>query len=531
MNPFLIGILISIAVYVLISLVLSKKVKTANDFYVAGRNAPTILIAGSLIASFFGTGAFTGDLAEAYNGFFSPILVICGILVIGYVLGAVFFGKYLRRSKVYTIPQFFGKRFDSKPLHILSTIIAIVAMSVYLLSCIQGVGTVMEQVTGIPYTWCIVISMCAFAVITILAGSKGVLVTDTIMFLFFTVATIIAVAFIAESSGGWFETVMEMAKWDNPSGMLSWSGNLDYLYSNGWENLLWAIFSGVAWIGVTMVGPWQSSRYLMAKNEQVVIRSTVTAASVVFLMQFIVLIAGVFIRKINPDMVNASEAIIWASKNAMPIFFGVLLITGILAAGMSSATTFMSLIGTSVSNDILKIKDDKKNILTGRIVVLLIAVIITLLAVWNPPQIFWIMQFGTTVIAAGYLPVALASVWSKRVTKHASFWGMLTGFCVCFGLKLYTLISGNTLPIFLDPFFAGMILNIVVLVVVSIFTKPTEIEIKERQLLFVIPPEENNPVEMRKTRKQLWISVGLGAVCSIVLLAFWAIPYLIGINL
>lgn len=528
MNPFLIGILISIAVYVLISLVLSKKVKTANDFYVAGRNAPTILIAGSLIASFFGTGAFTGDLAEAYNGFFSPILVICGILVIGYVLGAVFFGKYLRRSKVYTIPQYFGKRFDSKPLHILATIIAIISMSVYLLSCMQGVGTIMEQVTGIPYIWCIIISMSAFAIITILAGSKGVLVTDTIMFLFFTVATIIAVAFIANASGGWFETISDIAKWEDPSGMLSWSGNLDYLYPNGWENLLWAIFSGVAWVGVTMVGPWQSSRYLMAKNEQVVIRSTVSAASIVFLMQFIVLIAGVFIRNINPNLTNASQAIIWASQNVMPIFFGVLLITGILAAGMSSATTFMSLIGTSVSNDILKIKNDKRNIMVGRIAILIIATIVTLLAVWNPPQIFWIMQFGTTVIAAGYLPVAIASVWSKRVTKHGSFWGMLTGFVGCFSLKLYTLLSGNTLPIFLDPFFVGLILNIVVIIVVSAFTKQTENEKKERALLFVVPEEENNPIEMKKTKKQLWISVGLGVVCSIVLLVFWAIPYIVG---
>ena len=65
MNAYLIGMLISMVAYVVIGFVISKSVKSANDFYVAGRKAPTILIVGSLVASYCSTGLFMGDVGEA----------------------------------------------------------------------------------------------------------------------------------------------------------------------------------------------------------------------------------------------------------------------------------------------------------------------------------------------------------------------------------------------------------------------------------------------------------------------------------
>ncbi|WP_404321909.1 hypothetical protein LG298_15480 [Cytobacillus firmus] len=44
-----------------------------------------------------------------------------------------------------------------------------------------------------------------------------------------------------------------------------------------WEALIWAIILGLVWSAVIAICPWQSSRYLMAKNEHVAIRSVVLA--------------------------------------------------------------------------------------------------------------------------------------------------------------------------------------------------------------------------------------------------------------
>ena len=71
MNIYLIGMLVTLIAYVVVGAIISRSVKSANDYYVAGRNSPTILITGSLVASFIGVGLFMGDVGEAYSGFFA----------------------------------------------------------------------------------------------------------------------------------------------------------------------------------------------------------------------------------------------------------------------------------------------------------------------------------------------------------------------------------------------------------------------------------------------------------------------------
>lgn len=50
MNVYFMGMCISMVIFVLIGVFVSRGVKDANDYYVAGRRAPVLLITGSLIA-------------------------------------------------------------------------------------------------------------------------------------------------------------------------------------------------------------------------------------------------------------------------------------------------------------------------------------------------------------------------------------------------------------------------------------------------------------------------------------------------
>ena len=43
-NIFLIGVIVSIIVYLVVGLYAGRQVKDVNDYYVSGRNAPTLLI-------------------------------------------------------------------------------------------------------------------------------------------------------------------------------------------------------------------------------------------------------------------------------------------------------------------------------------------------------------------------------------------------------------------------------------------------------------------------------------------------------
>lgn len=529
MNVYLIGMIFTMFAYVVIGTFISKGVKNANDYYVAGRNAPSFLITGSLVASFIGVGLFMGDVGECYSGFFSPIMVAVGVLSVGYILGSVFFGRYLRRSNATTLPQFFGKRFDSPAMHKLATITSIVIMLIYSLSCVQGIGTLMAAVTGLDYNVCIVLAVISFTLITVFSGAKGVLITDTIMFSVFSVAAIVGAFFVAEKAGGWTSTVTDMATYEVLPGILSGSGNLDYFYPTGTENMIWACGYGVAWMAVLMVAPWQSSRYLMAKNEHVVVRSSILASVSVFLIEFLMCMAGVFTNKLNPGMENPSNALIWASMETMPAILGIIVLSGVLASGISSATTFLALIGSNITNDIIKVKDGRRQLFYGRLVVLAVGIIICLLCVFYPPEIFWITYLGATVVACSWLPVAIASVWSKRVTKTGAFCGMLVGFIVSAVTKIYTGVMKVTLPIYFDPFFIGLVAGLLALVIGSACTKVTDKEKEERAKLFVMPELEKDPKEVRKTKIIMLSSISLGVFVTAALLALWVLPYLKGL--
>lgn len=523
MNVYFGGMLLSMAIYIILGIIISHGVKNANDFFVAGRNAPTILIVGSLVASYCSTGLFMGDVGEAYAEFYSPFMMTAMMLVGGYILGSIFFGRYLRRSEALTIPEFFGKRFNSRPIRILAAITAIITMTVYLLSVMQGIGTLMSYVTGVDYNICVLLALVTFSILTVTSGSKGVLITDTLMFAVFTVFSLIAVMIIVIKLGGWNAAVENVTK-INPD-LFSWSGDLSHLYPTGAENMVWAIMTGLTWVAVCAVAPWQSSRYLMAKNEHTVVRSAVWAAIGVAAIEFMVPTTAVLLNVFSDQIPSATQSMIWAMMNVVPTAVGVVALTGVLAAGISSATTFLSLIGSSVANDIVDIKDDAKKLICGRISIIVTVLIVMTLAYFNPPQIYVIMLLSGTVVVCSWFPVCIASVWSKKITKTGAFCGMLFGFIGCAAMKILAAVCEVTIPIWADSFVVGLVANIFGLVIGSKFSRISPEEEIEREKLFVVPQNEFDKDEIRKTKKTVGIFIAFGVVVAIIMLTMWAFPY------
>ncbi len=528
-NMYAIGVAIAIVVFILVGVIAGRKVKNTDDYYVAGRKAPTILIVGSLIASFLSTGAFLGDTGEVYSGFFMGIVIVGILQASGYVYGAGLFGKYIRRSEVNTIPEFFGKRFNSSRVRKLASITLIVAVVAYLLSAIQGVSTLMSTITGLDYKWAVLIAWFSFTIFTVYSGSKGVLITDTIMFLVFLCGALIGVPFIVSHAGGWFEAISTLATSSSNPGIISWTNNLSYLYPTGVQNLIWAITYGIVWAIVVMISPWQTSRYLMAKNEHTIMRSSIWASIGVTVVTMALYFSAAFIYKINPGLNDSSTAMIWAAMNCMPTIIGVILLTGILSAGISSASTFLSLIGSSLTNDIITKYNDapvEKALKVSRIGMCFVSIIVLILAFFNPPQIFWIMYFGGTVIASSWGIVAIVSIWSKKISESGAFWGMLLGFLGCVIPKTISAIKGITLPIYLDPFFIGLVLSLVGIVIGSLVKKATKENIRFVEKIHVRPNTEKDEQEDRKTHNLLYVYAVFSILLSLFFIFAYAIPYL-----
>lgn len=187
MDTFTITVVLSFIGFLVVGIWVSRGINNKNDYFVAGRNVGVLFIVGTLVASFLSTVALMGEAGMAYDGFPWPILLLGVMSKMGYLAGVVLFGRYLRDSDALTIPEFFGKRFNSSRLRALAGASVLVGMGLYLVTVTRGLAVVIEAILGIDGFWAVFITWVAFTIFTVLSGSKGVIITDTMMFFFFII--------------------------------------------------------------------------------------------------------------------------------------------------------------------------------------------------------------------------------------------------------------------------------------------------------------------------------------------------------
>lgn len=528
MSSFLVGMIISILVYLAVGWYAGRKVKHLDDYYVAGRNAPTLLIVGTLVASFLSTNAFMGEVGMSYRGHAPLIVIMTGVNCLGYIVGALYFGRYLRRSRALTVPEFFGQRFRSRRLQAFAGLTIVIGLTGYLLAVTWGVALVMTEVTGISATAAIFVAWFGYTGFTLYSGSRGVILTDTIMFLLFTSVAMLALFYIVQAGGGWFASLEQLAIYGDKPGIISWHGVVgpDSNWQTPADGLIWALILGVAWGVVVAVSPWQSSRYLMARSEHVVVRSACGASIAMFLLYLATSFGAAAVNLSNPDIDPPESTLIWVAMNLMPTIAGAVLVSGILAAGLSSASTFLSLVGFSASNDIFRHSDDpRKQLRSTRYTMVAIGLIVIVLALAVPRNIFWITYFAGPVFASSWGIVAFMSVWSKRITEAGAFWGMVTGFLGNIATNLLSLLGGVELPVYLDPILTGAVISFLTVITVS-GTGAVSIEEHEfRERLHKTPERELDPREVARTLVWPKAMLAVGVLVMAVLVIFYARPY------
>ena len=530
MSVYAFGLLISIIVYLAVGNYAGRKVKHLEDYFVAGRNAPTLLIVGTLVASLMSTNAFMGETGLAYSGYPAVIIILTAVNIVGYTAGGLYFGRFLRRSRALTLAEYFGQRFLSRRVQTVAGITIVLGCTAYLVMVTQGTATIIHEVTGLPFYATLLVAWAGYTLFTLYSGSRGVVLTDTMMFLLFAAVAFLGLAFIVDDAGGWFETIKGLAVYEPKSGIISWHGvnGPDATWKTPAESLTYAIILGIAWGIVVAVSPWQASRYLMARNEHTVIRSATITAGVVMVLYLVLMLSGAAINLINPDIDPAQENMVWAAMNVMPTPLGVLLMSGILAAGLSSASTFLSLVGFSASNDIRPVKttDDKARLKMSRRAMFVISLAALTIAYLLPEgKLFWITYFAGTLFASSWGPVAFMSVWSSRITESGAFWGIIAGLLGNVVTNSLTLFGTVDLPVIFDPILVGVVLSYVTVELVSLKTTVSEEEHALRARLHRVPESEIDPVKLRRTLLWPKIIMASGALLAILMVVFYVMPY------
>lgn len=518
-------------IFIAVGVYAGRSVKKLDDYFVAGRQAPTLLIVGTLVASVFSTSIFLGEAGFTYDGQLGPYILMPGIAVIGYVYGALFFGTFLRRSRAPTVAEFFGRRFNSNRVQKAAGMTIIVGLGGYLVVVTQGAAILLSELTDLEYFEAIILAWLSYTLFTMYSGSKGVILTDTLMFLLFCCATVFFVFYIVDGMGGVAQAVEDLTQVESKPDIASWHGTVGEgtEWPTSMDYLIWALIVDMSWGFVYAVGPWQSSRHLMARDEHVVIRAAVYACFAVALMQVLIYGIGGLINLANPNISPSETVMIWAAKNLVPSFLGAVLLAGIMAAALSSASTFLSLVGFSISNDIV-VRKQELTLRSSRIAMFVTGAAVLVLCFIFPPNVFWLMMFIGTVFASSWGPVGFMSIWSKSITAEGAFWGIVLGF---FGnvipatLEYIGLIS---LPSYFNPALIGASISLIAIIWIS---KRGTVSAQEEQYRKDLHRTPDVDRDLAKTKRTLWAPAFLiiyGCLMPLMLIKYYVIPYQTGVG-
>ena len=526
MDIFTITIAISLVIFIGVGNFAGRKVKKLDDYFVAGRRAPTILIVGTLVASVMSSVAFLGEAGFTYDGQMGAYLLFPSTAATGYVIGALLFGRYLRRSEASTVADFFGQRFKSFRVQQTAGAIIILSLGIYLLIVTQGAAILLSDLTELSYSQSLVVVWLSYTLFTMYSGSKGVILTDTLMFLLFTGASLVFAVFIVSDLGGVATAIESMARLEVKPDIAAWHGVVGpgTEWPTPLDYFIWAIIIDLAWSAVYIVGPWQAGRHLMAKNEHVVIRAALYACICVVLLQIVIYGLGGIVNLVKSDITPSETVLVWAAQNLVPDFLGALVLAGIMAAALSSASTFLSLVGFSASNDLIK-RDEELDLRSIRLIMLFCAFIVLIASFSFPPNIFWLMLFVGTVYASSWGPVGLMSVWSKTITADAAFWGMVMGFVFNVGPAALEYFGFVDWPSYLNPAVIGTAVSLVTILIVSKQGKVTPEEEAYRTQLHVTPKDDTDETKTKVTLFAPLLLFLYGCTMPFITTNFYVIPY------
>ncbi len=385
----------------------------------------------------------------------------------------------------------------------------------------------MEMLTGFSSTTAILIAFICFVSFTFYSGSKGVILTDTIMFIVFTGATFVMAPTLLKMAGGFDGFIYNLVNTPGvPEGAASYHATLGD--NSIFDNVGFAFSIGIMWAFAVAVSPWQASRGMMAKNEHVTMRAGAIAAVCTIFFFPVMNLMGAAMSIIKPGIEDAESVMIIASMDYVPVMVGAVLLTGVMAAGLSSASTFLSIAGFNASNDLLLFQNvsDEKKVKISRIAVIVVALLSLLITFMDLATIRVISWFAASGIASSWTIISFGSVWSKKLTARGAYWSMLVGFLTCMILTSLSKTGIFPLPMWLHPFYIAILASALAAYLGSKGDTLTQSEIDYREALHIIPEEIRDVTLHKRTRKYGYILIGSGILATALLIVVWVIPYM-----
>ncbi len=164
--------------YTLLGFLASKKIKTTDDYFLAGRNLSLFAVTLTLIATQIGGGMLVGTSQDAYLYGLYGLLYTIG-MALGFILLGMGVASKLQSMQVATTAELFEKRYNSPALKTVASLLSVITMTGILIGQVVGSRTIIETLKLGAGNELIVLAFWIFVILyTMVGGLKAVVITD-----------------------------------------------------------------------------------------------------------------------------------------------------------------------------------------------------------------------------------------------------------------------------------------------------------------------------------------------------------------
>ena len=471
----------------------ARKNLSLNGFLLGGRSVGPWMSAFSYGASYFSAVIIVGYAGSTgWNAGLSAIWCGIGNAVIGSYLAWRLLAKPTRRMgerlQVATLPGFFEKRYQSKSLKIIASLMIFVFLLPYSASVYKGLGNMFTKAFGFDYTWCVIGIALLSSIYLFAGGYKATAITDFIQGLIMLTGIVAIVVYVVRAAGG-VTTGLDLLGTAEIGG----AGMNTLWPPQGKE--LW-LFSNVILTSLGVLGmPQMIHKFFAIRDEKSVHRATIISTVFALIVAGGAYFAGTFGRVVlakiaSPDGVGTMADMVKSGSlpmdQIMPTKLTNTTVVGIpdamlglfvvllLSASISTLTALVLSSSSVIAVDLLgaiapKMKQTTQ-LWTMRflcIAFVVFSLVVNFLMQKTPIVSLMSLSWGT--IAGAFLAPFLYGLLWRGVTRAGAYTGVICGALI----SLVPPLATGQMSLAPISGAAAMLCGLVIVPVVSVLTRKT----------------------------------------------------------
>lgn len=413
-----------VILYLLLTILVGRwaalKVKTANDFVVAGRSLPLGISTCVIFATWFGSETMLGATSEfAQHGLIGvmedPFGASLCLLLVG-----LFYARKLYRSNLLTFCDFFKVRFG-KRAELISALLMIPSYFGWIAAQIVAMGIVVNTVMGIDTTVAMVASGIIVMGYTYMGGMWSVSVTDFIQTIMIIIGILIITYIVVDKAGG-LPAVIANAP----------AGTFRFFPESGWSNWLHYL---AAWftIGLGSI-PQQDvfQRLMSSKSERVAQHSSYLGALMYLVIGCLPLLIVLCAQQLYPELAAGDTEKILPNMVLQHgnLFIQILFFGALLSAVMSTTSGAIlapaTVLGENIVRPFFKDISDKKFLLVIRLSVVAVSAISMVMALGSQDIYELVASSSVLSLVSLFVPLTAGLYW-KRSNEAGAILSIILG--------------------------------------------------------------------------------------------------------